>query len=132
MKLIITEGQFKKILKEQNINALKNLIRKKPTIKGKYSSLGDMTLSSGFNPFKNIDGLKNSSYRNIKELLYLFTKNKKDVLNAMKKTGYPGWSTATEDNLDDLIVDIYNLFVDPHRYLNDDYRFQISKTNMNM
>ncbi len=130
MKLIITEGQFKKILKEQNINALKNLIRKKPTIKGKYSSLGDMTLSSGFNPFKNIDGLKNSSYRNIKELLYLFTKNKKDVLNAMKKTGYPGWSTATEDNLDDLIVDIYNLFVDPHRYLNDDYRFQISKTNM--
>ncbi len=67
MKLIITEGQLKKILKEQNINALKNLIRKKPKIKGKYYSLGDMTLSSGFNPFKNIDGLKNSNYRNIKE-----------------------------------------------------------------
>jgi hypothetical protein len=119
------------LIKEQNINALKNLIFK-PKMKGKKIKLKDMTLSSGFSPFKNLkgSGLADVTYRNLDELVEIFKKNKTSVLNAMKNTGAGGWKDATMKHMDTFITDLEEVMTNANQYLNPNNRFSPAKTTM--
>tara|TARA_R100000805_G_C3626023_1_gene136406 strand:- start:3221 stop:5620 length:2400 start_codon:yes stop_codon:yes gene_type:complete len=109
----------------------KNLIFK-PKMKGKKIKLSDMTISSGFSPFKNLkgSGLANATYRDLPELIDIFKKNKTSVLNAMKNTGAGGWNDATMKHMDNFISELEEVMTNANQYLDPKYRFAPAKTNM--
>ena len=129
---LLVEGLFDSSKTELLVEQKFKSLLFKPRLKGRKIKMGDMTLGSGSNPFKNLksSGLSNATYKNVPELLDVLKKNKVPVLNAMKNTGVPGWNNATIKHVDDLILEMEELMTNADKYLDNNYKFSPAKTNM--